>query len=151
MRAVLVAVVLLVTGCKGMGGLAHGLGHVASGLGHAASGLGHVASGVGRVASLTGRVLAPAARAAVRVAPYVVDGIVASQNPVVVVVGDEEPVEHVPVANGPLIDDGDACGYCPEDVACGECGDVNHVACVLTPANSYARCESQLKQHPPGE
>ena len=68
-------------------------------------------------------------------------------DPVVVVEGEEELVEHPTPVGGPLLDDGDACGYCPEDLACGACGDENSVACVLTQPGSYARCESQLKLH----
>jgi len=139
-RAVLAIVFTLVAGCKGMGGLGRGLGA----LGHAASGLGHVASGLGHVAAVSGRVLAPVARVAVHALPYVADAVVASRD-IAVVVPDEEP-EHPPAVGGPLLDDGDACGYCPDNLACGACGDVNGVACVLTPPGAYARCESQMKQ-----
>ena len=144
MRAILLVVLALVSGsgCKGMGGLAHGLGA----LGHVAHGLGHVASGLGHVAAASGRILAPAARVAAHALPYVADAVVASHN-VSVVVEEEAEVEHPPQVGGPLINDGDACGFCPDTEACGACGDVNGVACVLTPPGSYARCESQMTQH----
>ena len=144
MRAALVLVIALVAGpgCKGLGGLAHGLGA----LGHAASGLGHVARGLGHVAAATSHVLVPVARVAAHTLPYVADAVVASHN-TTVIVDEEEEVEHPAQVGGPLINDGDACNACPDTEACGACGDVNGVACVLTPPGSYARCESQMNQH----
>jgi hypothetical protein len=151
MRSVMVLVIALVApGCKGMGALGHVLGHV------------------GRIAAVSSRALAPMARvaghvaaasirAAAHAAPLAGDVANAALNTAVAVSQVEvvEPAEEVPTyqpdsAGGPLLDDGDACGYCPEDLACGACGDVNHVACVAAPARAYTRCESSFKLHPPG-
>jgi hypothetical protein len=134
MRAAVIALVMVVTGCKGLGhlgGLAHGLGHVASGLGH-----------VAKVAAVSSKALAPVWRGVVRAAPNVINAAAALSGDVVVE-HDEVVVEHVPVEGGPLIDNGDPCGYCPDNRECGACGDANGVACVLTPPGAYARCESQ--------
>jgi hypothetical protein len=125
MRAVLLALVML-TGCKGLGAL----GHLGSGLSH-----------VGRAVAISSRVIAPVARTAFNVA--VNSTIAASQMGEVEVVTQGEIVEHVPVEDGPLIDNGDVCGYCPDTLACGECGDTKNVACIVAPAGAYARCESQ--------
>lgn len=144
MRNVLLCVALLATApsCKAMGAL----GHVGHALGH----VGHAMSAVGRVAAVSSRALAPVARVAAHVLPTLANIAVASRN--VTYVGDVEleVPEGAPSTPGPLIDNGDACGYCPDTLACGACGDANGVACVLTPPGAFARCESQMKLAPPG-
>ena len=137
-RAVLIAIVLL-SGCKGMGALGHVLGHV------------------GHAAALSGRVLSPVARAAVHALPHVARAaniaanVAIATQPIRVEVGaEDEVIEHPETVEGPLLDDGDACGYCPDTSECGACGDANGVQCVLTPPGAYTRCESQMKLRPPG-
>jgi hypothetical protein len=145
MRSVLVLLIALATpGCKGMGALGHVLGAV-----------GHVAAASGRVIAPLAHAAGHVAVAAAHAAPFTARVANAALNTAVAVsqVETVETVETVevptyqPVSGGPLIDDGDACGYCPDNLDCGSCGDVNHVACVLTPPGAHARCESQMKLH----
>src|SRR5512146_2809242 len=79
MRLAPVLLILALTGCKSMGGLASGLGHVASGVGHVAGSMGHAMGSVAHVAGgathalatvghATGSALAHATPAIVRVA-----------------------------------------------------------------------------------
>jgi hypothetical protein len=142
MRSVMVLVLaLLVPGCKGMGGLGHVLG-----------GLGHVAAASGRVLAPMAKVIGHAVPITARVANAALNTAIAvsQMNEVEVVSPAEEVVVYAPAGGGPLIDDGDACGYCPDNLECGACGDVNQVACVSAPPGTYTRCESSLKLHPPG-
>ncbi len=144
MRSVMVLVLALVVvpGCKGMGAMGHvlgGLGHVAAASGKALAPLARV---VGHAVPITARVANAALNTAIAVAQV---------SEVEAVGPAEEVVVYAPAAagGGPLIDDGDPCGYCPDNLECGSCGDASHLACVLTPLGSYARCESPLK-HPLG-
>ena len=145
--APLLLFVLVVSGCKSMGGLGSGLGHVASDMGHVAGEVSHVTGSVGRV---TGETLAHATPVIARGAGQVVKHTVPIAEDVldaaVLTSPDTDPVE-VQVRSpqdGPLIDNHDPCAQCPEDLDCGSCVGYGDAACILTPAGAYARCESQL-------
>jgi X-X-X-Leu-X-X-Gly heptad repeat protein len=154
-------VLALVPGCKGMGGLASGLGKVAGGIGRAANGAGRIVGGVGRVtgsalshagpalARGVGRAAPVLGRAAVHVLPVVEDvaeGVaLAGRAPDGVI----EP-EYTTSSGGPLIDDHDACNYCPDDLPCDACVGDDGGACHLTPGNAYTRCASTVISPPGG-
>ena len=158
----------LVTGCKGMGGVASGLGHVAGGMAKVASGVGKVAGSFGKAAGGMGHALGGAAKLAgglgratagtlARATPAIARtgaAVARAALPIAENVAEaaafttpapddpiEPPEEHVSIG-GPLIDDHDPCNQCPDDLACEMCTGFGDAACRLTPAGAYARCES---------
>jgi hypothetical protein len=117
----LVVLMLLLCGCKGMGGLGHamgGLGHAMSGMGHAAGGIARVAGGVGNA---VGHAAVPVARAtldaasiAVRVGEPVAEALASRP----VVINDDPPV----IEPDPDHDDAqDLCLDCPDRGNCQSC------------------------------
>ena len=169
---VVLALSFLVTGCKGMGGLASGLGHVAGGMAKVASGVGHIASGVGKVAgpalsgvgkvaASTGRVVATVGRVTgstlARATPAIVRTTATVARATLPIAEDiaeaaalsstpdpDDPTEQPEhtPVDGPLIDNHDPCNSCPDDLSCDQCLGRGDVACRWTPPGAYTRCES---------
>lgn len=140
--ASVVVILALVPGCKGMGGFASGFGKVAGGFGKAAAGVGRVTgSALAHATPVIARAAPVVARGAIRALPAIEDvaeGIVlAGMDDAPRPVEDREREE-----GGPLIDDHDPCGRCPDDLPCELCAGDGGAACRLTPADSFTRCES---------
>jgi hypothetical protein len=155
---------------SGLGHVASGLGHAAGAIGHVAggatkalAGVGHVAAGVGKGVAAVGRVtagsLARATPALARGAGHVINAaantlaVAEDVAEAAVMTSQPDPDDPTEVViedhsgpGGPLIDDHDPCGYCPEDLACDQCVGFNDAVCRWTPADAHTRCESSPAQ-----
>ena len=107
---VLVSVLLLCAGCKGMGGLGRGFGHLAGGI---AKGIGHAAPAV---AKGVGRELGTSVKVAGNIAVHVAEPVI-------------ETTIEAAAAQQVLAPD-DPCYQCPIDVDCGDCVGYGGRACM---------------------
>jgi len=129
----LLLVLALAPGCKGMGGIASGLGKVAAG---AASGVAKagvaMATGVAKAAPVIAKGVAHAAPHVLRVTEAVAQAALTSPDVEIV----------IPVGAPPAPIPADPCAVCPTTDDCGACTGFSGYACVASPAGALAQCES---------